>query len=170
LAALRESLERQVAQAQAELRAVQQEEDDRRTSRLRTLEREAADKDAVVKDLQDRLAQLKQERARPSSTSGPGAEDDVGRQQQQAARERERERELIGLARRESTRSYERMGLAEDKKADPGQEYLKNVVLQYLCAKDQDLRVGLVPVLSTVLQFSPEEMQAVWRAHRTWRW
>lgn len=47
-------------------------------------------------------------------------------------------------------------------------EYLKNIVLQFICLRDDTQRRTLARVLQTLLQFSPEEKQQVEDAYSGW--
>src|SRR5690242_7060030 len=60
---------------------------------------------------------------------------------------------------------------ANNREASANLEYLKNVVIKYILTGEHEVQItcpfsilsfqALLPVLSQVLQFSPEEMQAV---------
>eukprot|EP00667_Euglena_gracilis_P002517 EG_transcript_2515 len=168
LQALRQDFDKQLAQMQVEFRTCQQSEEAAQ-QRVHEAHRQLEEKELAVKQLQTKVEHLQKAKPAPAPLPDAGT---LGSRQKEAHL-KAFEQEMIGMAQRESSRSYEKLGILPDegsKRADPNQQYLKNVVLQYLCAKDQEIRGGLIPVLSTMLQFSPEEMQAVWKAHRQWRW
>eukprot|EP00669_Euglena_mutabilis_P005578 TRINITY_DN17096_c0_g1_i1.p2 TRINITY_DN17096_c0_g1~~TRINITY_DN17096_c0_g1_i1.p2 ORF type:complete len:195 (-),score=55.07 TRINITY_DN17096_c0_g1_i1:371-955(-) len=57
----------------------------------------------------------------------------------------------------------------EQRRWDATLEYLRNVALRFLTANNADVRRRLLPVLATVLNFSPAEVQRIERANRLWR-
>jgi len=54
--------------------------------------------------------------------------------------------------------------LERSKKRESGNlEYLKNIIVKYMETNDIE---GLLPVISTILQFSPDELQRIEQAHK----
>eukprot|EP00638_Chattonella_subsalsa_P009496 CAMPEP_0117741610 /NCGR_PEP_ID=MMETSP0947-20121206/5030_1 /TAXON_ID=44440 /ORGANISM="Chattonella subsalsa, Strain CCMP2191" /LENGTH=595 /DNA_ID=CAMNT_0005557929 /DNA_START=40 /DNA_END=1824 /DNA_ORIENTATION=- len=57
----------------------------------------------------------------------------------------------------------------EHRRGDVNMEYLKNVVVNYMSLNtSSSARKSLVPVISMLLQFSPQELQQVQSAHDNW--
>lgn len=47
-------------------------------------------------------------------------------------------------------------------------EYLRSVLVKLLCARSDDVRAGLVPVLATILQLHDADLKAIYTSNPTW--
>eukprot|EP00667_Euglena_gracilis_P014765 EG_transcript_15311 len=169
-------LRQEFEQERAALRAAQREElEDVRQAAGQQL-REAlarhrqtlAEKDRLVDDLRAQVKALQSDVARLTALQPQPAGLGNGHPH---AHGRQWEKDIITDAKRASNHRYDTLGLpgSSADETDAMKVYLKNVVVNMLCEKDDAVKATLVPSLAELLGCSAAEVQFLYRCHPEWR-